>query len=79
MLQIEEDCRTRVLKKQQQESVVSSIKQKYEAYAEIEIGKTLDKLPLFSPRSPTMQAIMNPKPDRTKLQRKEERPAPMTI
>ena len=49
--QIEEDFRTRGLKKAQQESVVSSIKQKYEAYAEIEIGKTLDKMPLYQTQS----------------------------
>ncbi len=51
IVQIEEDFRTRGLKKVQQESVVSSIKQKYEAYAEIEIGKTLDKMPLYQTQS----------------------------
>ena len=66
IVQIEEDFRTRGLKKVQQESVVSSIKQKYEAYAEIEIGKTLDKMPLYQTQSTGIQIISSPKPDRSR-------------
>ena len=36
----------RIIKKAQREELVTSIKQKYEAFAEVEIGRTLDKLPL---------------------------------